>query len=263
MPVDFNQYVNQSQLKDTRNGQTIRPDEKFSAEVFGQWLKDSPQLNTPYYTLFLPQGMNAPIIKNYAPTEDELQQVPIYVNHRQTSKSEQGSFHVIVSYTFMYAYNGPEPVLGFPVGAHYADSEHVTAELTISKYGDVTFDRLYTSRHNGGVWVQGPELKWTGGDRPTVFSSLNGHASYTSPGNYRRYWGVAVDRCDYGARWDTDVLAFLPTTWAIAPPQLVWTFFVGSLGDGHVDCFGSKSYLTENEVVGEYGASLWPCKWQF
>lgn len=262
LPVNFERYIDAAQLKDTRTGQTVRPEAAFSTAVFNQWLVDSPELNTPDYTLFLPQGMNTPLIRDYQPNENELQQVPLYVSHRQTDLTIQGSFRLLISYSFLYAYNGPESVCGYEIGAHYADIEHVTAELAVSRRGDVTFDRLYTSRHNGGVWTQGPELLWNGSDRPTVFSSLNGHASYTEPGVHKRFWGVAADRCEFGPRWDADTLIFFPSSFAEAPLERKWLLFRGSLGDGHVDCFGNKNFLTENEVDEEYGANLWPCKWQ-
>lgn len=262
LPVDFQTYVDSAQLKDTRTQQVVRPGEAFSAHALGQWLQDTPELNSPDYTLFLPLGLDTPVIAQYHPDDAALTQVPLYVSHRTTPPTNEGDFHLLISYSFMYAYNGPESVLCWELGAHYADIEHVTADLAVSRRGDVTFDQLYTSRHNGGQWTPRTELKWQEGERPTVFSSLNGHASYTTPGNTKRYWGVAVDRCDHGPRWDTDRLVFLPTDINTAPPELKWTMFRGSLGDGHVDCYGSKSYLSEDEVNQEYGTNLWPCKWR-
>jgi hypothetical protein len=153
-------------------------------------------------------------------------------------------------------------VCGYKVGQHYADIEHVVSDITVSRYGDVTFNALYTARHNGGLWTPAEELLWGAGERPTIFSSLNGHASYTRPGDYRRYWGVATDRCDYGIRWDPDTVVFLPTSMETASDDLKWTLFKGQCGDGHVTCFGGKAYMTQTEVNEEYGSSLNPFKWR-
>lgn len=263
LPLEFSRYVDAAQLKQTSTGQIVKPDVAFSAVTFGQWLQDEPALNSPDYTLFLPQGMNSALIAQYRPDAAELATVPLYAHARQTAPGARGESHLFVSYSHLYAYNGPESVCGFGVGAHFADIEHVTADFFLSRHGDVTLDRLYTSRHNGGVWVPSPELMWLdGGTRPVVFSSLNGHASYTAPGKFRRYWGVAVDRCDYGLCWNPDALVFLPPTLTAANETLKWTLFRGDLGDGSVSGFGNKSYLVETEVDEEYGASLVPCKWR-
>ena len=263
-PVDFAQYIDAAQLKRKSTGEVVHPEVPFSAAVFGQWLETQPELNSQDYTLFLPQGMNTPLIAQYRPTEAQLRQVPLYVNHRVVPPSaDQPDTRVLLSYSHMYAYNGPEPVCCcLEVGEHYADIEHVTAELRVTARGDVTYERLYTSRHNGGVWVDAKDLLlWNGTDRPTVFSSCNGHASYTQPGNCRRFWGFAVDRCDYGVRWDPDRLVFRPASLAASPPDLKWAFFVGDMGDGHVIGWGGKYYLQDDEVNQEYGTSWWPGRW--
>lgn len=255
-PIEFNRYIDEARLKNVKTGAIFKPEDAFDSTVFGQWLFDHPEVNSQDYTLFLPNGLASECIAKYQPTTQDLASVPLYVNYR-TAKST-----LFISYTFMYAYNGPEPVCCFKFGEHYADSEHVTAKISISRYGDVTFSALYNSRHNGGVWVEGPELGWHD-DRPLVFSSLNGHASYNQPGNHRRYWGVAIDRCScHGPVWDSNNLVFLPESWQASAPDLRWTLFRGSLGDGHVDGFGNKSYLTSDDVNGEYGASNCPCEWQ-
>lgn len=181
---------------------------------------------------------------------------PLYVNYRRANSK------LYISYTHMYAYNGPEPVCCcVPIGMHFADSEHVTAELDISARGDVMFSRMYMSRHSGGVWLDGSDMRWNG-DRPLVFPSLNGHASYESPGPHPRYWGAVFDRCDYGIQWDTDTLQYIPTSWDTATPEDRWMMFRGKLGDGAVDGFGSKTYVSgQDEVPREYGASCAPWKW--
>lgn len=260
LPMEFNQYVNESRLKNCKTGAIFKPDQVFDDVTFGQWLHDYPQINSQDYTLYLPHGMDSPCIAQYQPKTPELATVPLYVNYRTASNFDNG-YHIYISYTFMYAYNGPEPVCCFSMGQHYADSEHVTCDVFVSRNGDVSFNQMYNSRHNGGVWIDGADLIWHAG-RPLVFSSLNGHASYNVAGHHSRYWGVAIDRCGYGELWDTQTMAFLPKSWQDSDPRLRWTLFAGNLGDGHVDGFGNKSYLTQTDQDGEYGASTCPCSWK-
>lgn len=239
-PIDFKHYIEQAKIK-------YIPTQTLIEDRLMEFL-------TPDYTLFLPNGLVG------MPAEFNLRDVPLYVNHRIVASLT--GFEVYISYSHMYAYNGPETVCCFDVGQHYADIEHVTYQLHMQLSGEVSFVRLYTSRHNGGVWVDSKDLEWNG-NRPVLFSSLHGHATYTKEGNYKRYWGVAKDRCDRGHLWDTANLVHLPQTLEECRPELRWTFSKAYLGDGHVACFGNKSYLTENEVDQEYGASLLPWKWVF
>lgn len=262
-PVDFNVYIDSARLKDTRSQTVVRPEEPFSAVKLGQWLQDLPEINTPSYTLFLPLGMDTPLVAQYQPNEAALTQVPLYVSDRSVVQPD-GTSHLLLAYSHLYAYNGPESVLCAQFGAHYADLEHATLDLRVTARGDVALERIYTSRHNGGVWTNvGEELLWqTPLIRPLLFSSLNSHATYLRPGVTPRFWGLASDRCDYGLRWDTDRLVLLPRDWAAAAPEHRWTLFRGDLGDGHVAGFGSKDFLHQDEVTEGYGNQLWPCAWR-
>lgn len=239
LPIDFNRYMEEAKLKEEK-------------------LKDET-----LQTYFLPQGMETPIIRDYFPSTEELTQVPLYVNTRIVPI--QNGFKYYITYAHLYAYNGPETVCCcFQVGQHYADIEHVTLDVHVNLNGDVSLDRMYTSRHNGGVWVDRVDMEFNAQDRPIVYSSLNGHASYHKPGVYWRFWGFAKDRCERGILWDTSRLIHLPARNTLEQnTNLDWTFFRGYLGDGSVHCFGSKSFMTENEINQEYGASTLPWKWLF
>ena len=138
MPMEFNRYINEARLKHCSSGAIFKPEEAFDDITFGQWLFDYPQINSQDYTLYLPDGMASPCIAQYNPAESatsdckgdakgdckgddnskaptpqpSLDSVPIYVSYRMASNFDTG-FHIYISYTFMYAYNGPEPVCCF------------------------------------------------------------------------------------------------------------------------------------------------------
>lgn len=65
-----------------------------------------------------------------------------------------------------------------PMGQHGGDWEHVTCRVDpVSQ----ELRAVYMAQHAGGTWYAMGDLQWEN-DRPVVFSSLNGHASYRSEG---------------------------------------------------------------------------------
>ncbi|XP_002463969.1 uncharacterized protein LOC8059985 [Sorghum bicolor] len=85
-------------------------------------------------------------------------------------------------------FNGPARLKLGPIslplgktGRHVGDWEHSTfrvSNLTGELMG------VYYSQHSGGHWVDASALEYIDGNRPVVYSSRNGHASYAYPGVY-------------------------------------------------------------------------------
>ncbi|TYG56397.1 hypothetical protein ES288_D08G060800v1 [Gossypium darwinii] len=67
------------------------------------------------------------------------------------------------------------------IGQHVCDWEHVT--LRICNFTGELWS-IYFSQHSGGVWVNAYELEYTQGNKAIIYSSRNGHASFSHPGTY-------------------------------------------------------------------------------
>lgn len=67
------------------------------------------------------------------------------------------------------------------VGEHVGDWEHFT--LRISNY-DGELWSVYFSEHSGGEWVDASDLEFIEGNKPIVYSSKCGHASFPNAGTY-------------------------------------------------------------------------------
>ncbi|XP_074329507.1 hypothetical protein At1g04090-like [Apium graveolens] len=98
-----------------------------------------------------------------------------------------GTFTDIQVWLF-YPFNGPGKIkLGVetfslgPVGEHVSDWEHVT--LRISNFNG-ELRSVYFSKHSKGDWVSTPSLEFANNNKPIVYSSHYGHASYPSAGKF-------------------------------------------------------------------------------
>nr|GLL40838.1 uncharacterized protein LOC109181809 isoform X1 [Ipomoea trifida] len=81
------------------------------------------------------------------------------------------------------------------IGEHVGDWEHVT--LRISNFNG-ELKSVYFSEHSRGIWVSASQLEYLNGtNKPVVYSSLHGHAAYSSPGQNLQGSG------DIGIRNDT------------------------------------------------------------
>ncbi|KAK1375109.1 DUF946 domain-containing protein [Heracleum sosnowskyi] len=96
-----------------------------------------------------------------------------------------GTFTDIVVWLF-YPYNGPGQIkfvfmtISFgEIGEHVADWEHVT--LRVSNF-DGELKSVYFSQHNKGIWVSPPDLEFEKNNKPIVYASKDGHASYPKAG---------------------------------------------------------------------------------
>ncbi|XP_024989136.1 uncharacterized protein LOC112523682 [Cynara cardunculus var. scolymus] len=65
------------------------------------------------------------------------------------------------------------------IGEHVSDWEHVT--LRISNFNG-ELDSMFFAQHSWGTWLSASVLEYSNGNKPVVYSSLNGHSSYPKPG---------------------------------------------------------------------------------
>lgn len=114
-----------------------------------------------------------------------------------------GTYTDIVMWVFC-PFNGPATLkVGLMsydlnrIGEHVGDWEHYT--LRVSNFSGALWS-MYFSEHSGGEWVPAGELVFINGNKPVVYSSRNGHASFPRPGCYIQ--GSSV--LGIGARNDCD-----------------------------------------------------------
>ncbi|KAL0005439.1 hypothetical protein SO802_013000 [Lithocarpus litseifolius] len=98
-----------------------------------------------------------------------------------------GTFTDIVMWVFC-PFNGPATIkVGLmsiamsKIGQHVGDWEHFT--LRVSNFTGELWS-VFFSQHSGGEWVDAFNLEFIEGNKPIVYSSKCGHASYPHPGTY-------------------------------------------------------------------------------
>jgi len=239
-PLNFNAYINEAALKHVKTGVIVA---NFLDPIkFARILKEHPEYCSNQYTLFLPGGLDSNCIKKWQPSVEDIQKVPLYVHVYQDPEKPDTAY---ISYTHMYAYNGPTHLFGLPLGEHYADLEHVTVEV---EKDQASLNRVYFSKHNGGSWVD-KSLLIMEGQRPVVFSARNSHASYEYPQVCSRFYGAVADIAGPGIKWDVQNLIVIPDDPAYALPENAWlSMFEGSLGNASVTSFKGKSWWNNMDV---------------
>lgn len=98
-----------------------------------------------------------------------------------------GTFTDIAMWVFC-PFNGPATLKVGPfrielnkIGEHVGDWEHFT--LRVSNLTGELWS-VYFSQHSGGVWVDAHDLEFVEGNKPIVYSSKAGHASFPHPGTH-------------------------------------------------------------------------------
>lgn len=98
-----------------------------------------------------------------------------------------GTFTDIVMWVFC-PFNGPATIKASlmtiemtRLGEHVGDWEHFT--LRLSNFNGELWS-VYFSEHSGGEWLDACNLEFIEGNKPIVYSSKNGHASFPHPGCY-------------------------------------------------------------------------------
>ncbi|KAL4570239.1 hypothetical protein LXL04_025890 [Taraxacum kok-saghyz] len=146
-----------------------------------------------------PTGSNLP----QGGSNDETYWLDLPTNETQRERIKKGNLQSSEAYihikpmlgaTFtdiqvwvFYPFNGPVTakigLIDVPlgkIGEHIGDWEHLT--LRISNFNGVLY-RVYFSEHSGGTWVDTPFLEFQEGSNKIVgYSSLHGHATYSTPG---------------------------------------------------------------------------------
>ena len=125
-----------------------------------------------------------------------LDSVPVYA-HVHPSQNEIFPNTITIQYWFLYAFNGPQMKC---LGAHEGDFEHISII-----YDTYSITHAYYSAHSHeGTWKPVSEISFINGTHPIVYSALNSHASYESPGVKKRKttFGIINDHCaDGGEVW--------------------------------------------------------------
>ncbi|KAH7543335.1 hypothetical protein FEM48_Zijuj02G0173400 [Ziziphus jujuba var. spinosa] len=127
------------------------------------------------------------------PTDDDardhikkgnMESAELYVHVKPTLG---GTFTDIAMWIFC-PFNGPATIkIGIlsiamsKVGEHVSDWEHFT--LRVSNFTGELWQAFF-SEHSGGRWVDASELEFIEGNKPIVYSSKHGHASFAHPGTY-------------------------------------------------------------------------------
>uniref|UniRef100_A0A1J3I194 Vacuolar protein sorting-associated protein 62 n=1 Tax=Noccaea caerulescens TaxID=107243 RepID=A0A1J3I194_NOCCA len=98
-----------------------------------------------------------------------------------------GTFTDIVMWIFC-PFNGPATLkIGLftlpmtRVGEHVGDWEHFT--FRICNFSGELW-QMFFSQHSGGGWVDASDIEFVKGNKPAVYSSKHGHASFPHPGMY-------------------------------------------------------------------------------
>ncbi|KAE8678989.1 putative ubiquitin-protein ligase [Hibiscus syriacus] len=113
-----------------------------------------------------------------------LESAELYVHVKPASGR---TFTDIVMWIFC-PFNGPANLkIGLmniqmnKLGQHVSDWEHFT--LRISNFTGELW-QVYFSQHSGCEWVNAFDLEYSEGNKPIVYSSRDGHASFPHPGTY-------------------------------------------------------------------------------
>ncbi|XP_031091821.1 uncharacterized protein LOC115996632 [Ipomoea triloba] len=136
--------------------------------------------NDRKFWIDLPDGDK---LKNYVKCGN-IDSAELYVHVKPASG---GTFTDIVMWVFC-PFNGPATLkIGLMsyemnrIGEHVSDWEHYT--LRISNFSGELWS-VYFSEHSGGEWLPACNLEFIDGNKPIVYSSRNGHASFPHPGCY-------------------------------------------------------------------------------
>ncbi|KAF2541143.1 hypothetical protein F2Q68_00033216 [Brassica cretica] len=74
------------------------------------------------------------------------------------------------------------------IGEHVGDWEHFT--FRVCNFSGELW-QMFFSQHSGGGWVDASEIEFVKGNKPAVYSSKHGHASFPHPGMYlqgKMFW---------------------------------------------------------------------------
>jgi hypothetical protein len=136
--------------------------------------------NDGEYWMDLPQDVQ----RRQAVCRGDIESAELYAH----VKPAMGGTCTDVAMWVFCPFNGPARLkigmMSMPLGKtgqHVGDWEHFT--LRVSNFtGELM--AVYYSQHSGGRWVDASALEYAAGNKPAVYSSRNGHASYPYAGVY-------------------------------------------------------------------------------
>ncbi|XP_073134202.1 hypothetical protein At1g04090-like [Henckelia pumila] len=197
----------------------------------------------------------------------DLQTAEAYIH----IKPALGATFTDIQVWLFYPFNGPATAkiglfqkisLG-KIGEHVGDWEHLT--LRISNF-DGALHQVYFSEHSGGRWVDSSALEFQSGNKFVGYSSLNGHASYSSAGLFLQgsgNIGLRNEAAKSGMVMDTgSTYSVVSAEEVVEPP---WLNYAREWGPNISYDFGKelrkvqrllpgkKLHLLPNEVYGEQG----------
>ncbi|KAB2058855.1 hypothetical protein ES319_A11G262800v1, partial [Gossypium barbadense] len=165
-----------------KNGALLYKDGKVNGEPIEYLGSNLPSggTNDGAFWIDLPRDDNAR--KNVR--NESLESAELYVH---VKPGLGGTFTDIVMWIFC-PFNGPANlkielmnIQMNKIGQHVGDWEHFT--LRISNFTGELW-QVYFSQHSGGEWVDAFNLEFIEGNKPIVYSSKHGHASFPHPGIY-------------------------------------------------------------------------------
>jgi hypothetical protein len=157
-----------------------------------------------------------------------------------------------IQYILFYGYNGSYPlkVLGVTLksdvgGQHWGDIEHITVKLNRDRSA---IEEIFFAAHGGADGMRlGRDLITFEGNRPVVYSALNGHGSYPRDGLFVRVGSFASDETAKGTRWDPRVVEVFAESSsganAFDPRTMGWLYIPGKLGPDGIDGLWQKDWF--------------------
>ncbi|KAI3505567.1 hypothetical protein L1887_27699 [Cichorium endivia] len=164
-----------------------------------------------------------------------------------------------------YPFNGPSTakfgLVDIPlgrIGEHIGDWEHVT--LRVSNFDGLLY-RVYYAQHSGGTWVDTPDLEFLDtSNRSAAYPSLNGHATYPTPGLVVQGTDVIGIRNDaaksenfFDVRDKYLVMAAEYSSDVIEPP---WVNYTRKWGPKITYEIGTEIEKLQNSLTGTVGSAI-------
>jgi hypothetical protein len=180
------------------------------------------------------------------PARGQSLTTPIY----GVSFEHEGSLYL--QYAIFYGYNGMYPlsILGVTLkknltGAHWGDIEHVTIRLNQKRNAIAA---VFFAAHGGadGMRLEGKSLKHLEreGERPVLYSAVNGHGSYPRAGAWVRLATTGTDVTGKGTRWNPSLVRVFPDSdKRFDPKTMGWMYVPGQIGPDGISPLASKDWF--------------------
>jgi hypothetical protein len=154
-----------------------------------------------------------------------IKEAPLYARVRDCNER-----YFEITYITHYAFNGSYNVLGFQLGAHDCDFEHIT--VRVCKVNRCILYIWFGSHaYRDGYWREASQCKFLPGtNHPLVFVANHSHAIYSSPGVIKRIFGFANDHTakdiESAIEWNPNTIILLQPPSNPSYPE--WTSYNGN-----------------------------------